>query len=160
MNMPKTTYTFSSWTVDEYGDDKEVKIEFTTQEETLTDMCEKFGDFLRATGFSYVKDVVAYDTWEDERYEDSNPDISLDYSDEQPDLFGDYQTMSDSISLGDINLGSVNVDDNIDITTGGSVDYTLTSSYPDVTVTYGNSIDDATPEEWNAVNASIYGKKF
>jgi len=162
--IPKTTYTFSAWTVDEHGEDTEVKIEFSTREETLTDMCEKFGDFLRATGFSYVKDVIAYDTWEDERYEGSEPDHSLDFGtdEEQPDLFDNEvidfpgtSTTADYTTSGSFSM----YPGDITVTYGGadisttSENITLTTSPIDATINVRNSIDDATPEEWDALRS-------
>jgi hypothetical protein len=160
--LPKTTYTFSSWVVDDYGDDKEVKIEFSTSEETLTDMCEKFGDFLRATGFSYVKDVVAYDTWEEDRYDSSEPDDTLDFGtdEEQPDLFDNSvidfpvtSTTTDYTASGSFSM----YPGDIQVTYGGadisttSENITLTTSPIDATINVRNSIDDASPEEWDAL---------
>jgi hypothetical protein len=160
MTMPKTTYRFSAYSYDEdTQDNSETIIEFTTQEETLTELCEKFGDFLRASGFSYVKDVIAYDTWEDERYEMSDPDESLDFSSEQPSVDDGIQ-----LSMFDTDSGTVSFS-----TDATSPTYTTGTMYPgDINITYGgvstvpvrNSIDDATPEEWNEVNRKVYNSKY
>lgn len=160
--FPKTTFVMESHCYDESNNDtNEVRIEKTTQEETVTELSEMFMKFLQANGFSYVKgvsvvtdggvelmtdDYYSYVEESDES-ESSEPDVTLDFfsDEEQPDV---------SVNIDTDQLQFEFPTDNVAL--GETYTATATGSfnmYPgDITVTYGNSIDDATPEEWNAVS--------
>lgn len=63
VNIPSTTYTFSSYTFDEVTkESSETKVEFSTTASTASQMAEKFEDFLRANGFSWVGRVEILST--------------------------------------------------------------------------------------------------
>ena len=135
--FPKTTWTFSSYSQNQHGDDTEARIEFTSQEETLSELCEKFADFLRASGFSYVEAIVPM-TFEEEMA-GSGPDTSLDFSE-------DFN----------IDTTQLNFDFAVD-------NVTPIRDYGDVNITYNgtnvnadgismSSIDSITPEQWDSMS--------
>jgi hypothetical protein len=85
ITFPKTTYRFSAYSFDNTTEDSsEVNVEFTTQEETLSEMCEKFASFLRATGFDYVAEID-WKSWSevDKDVNSTDPFAQSDYG-EQP----------------------------------------------------------------------------
>lgn len=196
--LPKTTFTFSAYTFDEKTDtDNEVKIEFSSREETLDEVLEKMTDFLRAVGFGYVDELEAIKrtNFSNTNYDD--PQFETDGASDQP-YVSDADWDSYFESTGQVsadffpeeefdgqmrfNFGSDNPYKDVKVTYANSavesdikldiamqpVDLSVTpqeSQYsfvvntsPEVgnaTVKVRNSIDDATPEEWDAVNRKI-----
>lgn len=166
--FPKTTFVMESHCYDESNNDtNEVRIEKVTQEETVTELSEMFMKFLQANGFSYVKGVSVVtdggnELMTDDYYsyveggeesESSEPDVTLDFfsDEEQPDVDDvniytnqlEFDFPTDNVTLGETytTTGSFNMyPGDITVTYGG-----------DTTLNYGSSIDDATPEEWDAV---------
>lgn len=45
---------------DGFGREVKTTIEFDSLDMTYDAVCDKFADFLRATGYSYIKTVIAY----------------------------------------------------------------------------------------------------
>lgn len=140
IKMPRTTYSFNAYTYDEdTTDTTDVKLEWTTQEETLQELCDKFANFLRVGGFSYVTNIT-YETEGDARSDYDNEDEwspfvddELDWTSKQPEL--------DEVDNRQFEL-----------------DFGEPKYYGDIKVSY-NSIDDASPEEWNAASRSVWENK-
>jgi len=115
-NIPTTTYTFNAYTYNEENSDTtDVKVEWSTKEKLLQDLCDKFADFVRAAGYTYVTNI----TFETESSSLGYCDEEWDFSSEQPEQ-------------PELDFGQPG------------------HPYDDVKVTYGRSINDATPEQWNA----------
>lgn len=93
VTIPSTTYTFSSYTFDEVTKEtSETKVEFSTTASTASQMAEKFEDFLRANGFSWVGRVDIL----------SNEEVNSEYS-YSDDTTGGEQ-MEFTLSDEDVNL--------------------------------------------------------
>ena len=155
--FPRTTFTMESYSYNENDDNvDEVRITKTTQEETVTELAEMFLKYLQANGFTYAKGIAVmtdggsefttddYYAYEEER---SEPDVTLDFygDEEQPDINIDTDQLQFEFPTDNVTLGET-----VTMNTSYSGSFNM---YPgDITVTYsGGSIDDATPEEWDAV---------
>lgn len=155
--MRRTSYTFTAYSYDDETEDRSTTtVEFDLSDEDLNEVCEKFAQFLNGAGFQYVTDVEWHTG------DSSEPDTSLDWSSEQPELdFGQPLTpnlwgwspltpnVSSNITLsyGDIDVGYAGV-------AGGDTfsSYSITPEQVNVTAKPRNSIDDITPEEWDMIN--------
>lgn len=191
--LPKTTFTFSAYTYDENDDtDNEVKVEFSSREETLDEVLMKVTDFLRAYGFGYLDELepITRTNFSNTNYED--PDYGYGARGEpQPDVdWDEYFTTTPNVSedfgVAGSNDGQMSFSfepDKIDLTMGYEsdfkysitpdmvsvkptpvTDYSYSVNYGDVNITSAgvkvrNSIDDATPEEWNEVNRKVMQEK-
>lgn len=135
ITMPRTTYTFNAYTYDEQTTDTtDVKVEWTTQEEQLQELCEKFADFVRGAGFSYVTGITyETSTAEDSKYYAEDDNISFpdwDFSSEQPEID----------------------ESQIELDLGPAPSPEPGYGYRQHNNPYGWGINSATPDEWNAVS--------
>lgn len=153
--MQDTTFTMESYSFDEREGTSEVTLQKTLTDCSVSDLSEMFLSFLQANGYTYAKGVAVVTDSGDEictddyhsyfASESSEPDTSLDY--DEPftvNTSGLYVHADDTVTPSYAT----------DSTYG---DVTL-HNYGDVKISYGNSIDDATPEEWN--HASQYAFNF
>lgn len=175
IEFPKTTYTMESYTYHEgIGSSDEVRISKTSQEETVTELAEMFMKFLQGNGFTYVKGVAVmtdnglefttddyYSYFEDN--ESSEPDVTLDFYDgeEQPEFdFYDGEEQFEFDFSSEVNPADVSLNitpEPVSLQVNGYPTESIWSQspgYASVNVTGVNvrgSIDDATPEEWDAL---------
>lgn len=166
IEFPKTTYTMESYTYREDSNDSdEVRISKTTQEETVTELSEMFMKFLQANGFSYVKGVSVVtdggiEFMTDDYYsyvednESSEPDDTLDFYDdeEQPQAEFDF---SSEVYPADVSLNITTEPVSLQVKGYDTESiWSQSPAYASVNVNGVNvrsSIDDATPEEWDAL---------
>lgn len=162
IEFPKTTYTMESYTYNEgNGSNDETRISKTSQEETVTELAEMFMKFLQSTGFTYVKGVavmtdsgVEFTTDDYYSYSDesSEPDVTLDFYDDEEQPEFDF---SSEVSPADVSLNITTEPVSLQVK-GYDTESIWYQSHPYASVNVNgvnvrNSIDDATPEEWDAL---------
>lgn len=156
MYNPKTQYSMSSYQYaeDDSGVSSDISIQKTFVDEDATELSEMFLSFLQANGFTWAKGVsVITDSGEEHQTidyahyfkEDDTVDTSwdVDYG-EQPHF------NFDSITESDVNLEITPEPVNVEVT-GYSTESIWSQPPGYASVNVSTSINDATPEEWDAV---------
>lgn len=147
----KTSYTFTAHTYNEdTGTSSSVTVDFDAVEDDIVELCDKFQQFVNGVGYSYVSEI----TWKTEdmisnEFPDySEPDISLDFSSEQPDINLTPNVSSNiTLSQSDVDVAYAGVNGGYSFSS-----YGITPEQVKVDTKVRYSIDDATPEEWDLIN--------
>lgn len=159
MYNSKTQYTMTSYQYDDEGHHgtSEINIQKTFVDEDAVELSEMFLSFLQANGFTWAKGVsVITDSGEEHQtidYEHYQKEDAVDTSWEAD--YGEQPHFNfDSITESDVNLEITPEPVNVEVT-GYNTESIWSQPPAYASVNVRTSINDATPDEWDAVTKKM-----